>query len=368
MRPTSRTILFSAFIGVLFYSAQLLWWPETVDYFYTFHKATDTWWKGQAVYDTPYYGFFNAPWLILLLTPLQWMTYIGGQAALNTFSFFVILLGWRWFAKSATGYARPLSLAICLFNLHLFDLLLRGQIDGFVLLGTLGMLAGVQRKNPYILSMGWFFAAIRPTSIFLLWPYTLWLAYRGGYLKKALIIPIIVVGLSLIIFDPLWMWRWYEMIRFKGSPLPGYWLVSWWRAADTLHLPNILALIVSGIILAISLWALARYKPQPKTAFAFLILTSLLIMPYTLSYHYSVLMAIFIPLLLGWRLWLAMPLFLLTLTPVLRAFWGVEFSWLDIFFILFAWMAMLFYMKEKYQQNYSSLAFKPKTTLPAISL
>lgn len=360
MHHKAWTFILVALVGILFFAIQVIWWPIGVDYYYTFYPSLEGWSKGYAIYEAQYKTvFYNPPWLLWFITPALWMTFKGGQAALNTFSFFVVLLGWKWFSKSQQGYARPLSLAICIFNLHFFDLLYRAQIDAFVLLGVLFMLTALRRHNPYLLGIGWVLAAVKPTSILLIWPYTLWKAYQGGYWHKAFIVPAMVLVASWLIFDLGWIGRWLQVMR-SGGPGPGVWLISLWRIAESLQISSLFAFLIAGIILGATLWALIQFKPALKTTFAFLATTSLLITPYSLSYHYSVLMVGFIPLLLQWRLWLALPLFFLTLTPVLRAFWGVEMAWLDIGFILFAWISMIFYLRETYKQR--SIDFANKNT------
>lgn len=341
MTAKATRSLFFALLGIILFAMHYLYVPLGADYFYTFSPAAVAWQNGTPVFSPPYFGFFNAPWLLFALVPLQWLTLKGAEAGLTLITLAGIVSGWRLFARGYSGYAQAISLAIALANLHTFDLLQRGQIDVFVLFSVMMIYVGLKRNNPYWIGAGWLMSGVRPTSICLLLIFSAWVAYRRGYLLRALIIPAAGLIASLLIFDPGWIGRWYTMLTFNAPPQPGPWLVTWWHAASFLGLSPAVPALITIVLLAITVYVQLRCNPDLRTTAAFLIAASLCVVPYALSYHYIVLLVVCVPLVLNERLWLALPLFLLTLTPVLRFYFGTESSWIDIVFPLVLWLLLI---------------------------
>jgi hypothetical protein len=342
VRPKTSLLLIFAIVAIAFFAIQWRYFPPGVDYYFFFQPALRDWVAGNSIFNERY-EFYNAPWVLIFLRALMPLGDLGSEAALELLTFAVILQGWRLFGKSYSGYVQAWSLAIILFNLYYVDLLLRGQLDGFVLAGLLLMYLGLRDERPYLLGLGWALAVVRPSSIILVGLYSIWLAYQRGYLAKALLIPSATFALSLPLFGWTWYADWLHFLLRKNERQPVDWLVTWWRIAQYYDWPARIPTCISLLLLAVTGWALWRYRPDLKTAFGFLSAASLVVTPYALSYHFSILLVLFIPLLLQWRLWLALPLYLGTLLPLLRVPWGADTAWIDILFPLGVWALFLVY-------------------------
>lgn len=341
----------------LAFAVQYRWGPEGVDYKYYFHSASMRWVHGEDVYAAPY---FNPPWMLYIVTPLiELMGYWEAQAAIIMITVAALIRAWYKFTPVYDSYAAPLGLAFILLNLHLFDLFLRIQIDGFILLGILLIYSGLEYYKPYRLGLGWVLAFFRPTSIILLLPYALWLAYRQRILWRSMILPMAIFASSFIFFGQNWMQSAYAQFlgadRERAPQDFTVWHTTLWRIAQYYNLTPFIPLAITLVFLIITLMALRR-SLEMNFAFAFLSAASLIVTPYALSYHYSILLALFIPPLLCWRLWLFLPLYLLTLTPIVRVFWGPESAWIDIVFPLTVWSIFLYRIFVKPSELLSNTA------------
>jgi hypothetical protein len=348
MRPKPIPPMLFAIAGVVFFALHFLYFPTGVDYYFTFKPAFDAWMSGQPVFSPPYHGTSNAPWLLLFMIPLEWLTSKGAETALALLDISVIIAGWRLFSRNLfvwrrTHYAALFSLLFCLVNLHLFDLIFRVQIDVFILCSVMLLFVGIEHHNPYWIGVGWLMAGIRPTSFYLLLPFSLWMAYQHRIALRAVIVALVGFGASLLIFDPGWVGRWWTVIHVDPTQ-PGPWMVSLWHAAAMLQISPLVADGIAALVLIVTGWCLWRFRPNLRTTFALLVTASLVTTPYALSYHYSVLLVVFIPLLIAWRNWLMIPLYALTLTPLLRVPLGLDYAWLDILLPMLAWALILWKM------------------------
>lgn len=341
MSASSKTTLFIlTCLGLVFFGFHLHYWPLGVDYHDSFYPVTELWKSGIQPYKNDFL-FFNSPWLILFITPLTWLTQKGGQAALALITITTLIRGWKQAALGLKGYARPWSIAICLFNLHIFDLLWRGQIDAITLLGVLLAWDAIQQKNPYLLGIGWTIASVKPTSVLLFLLYTVYLAYTQKYLLRALVIPILTFLTSLPLFELDWPLR--LLNRISETEMQQAWMTTWWRAGSYLEISAVWSSLIALLILLITLWILYKHSLKPDTiTIGFLIVTSILIAPYALSYHYSVLMVIFLPPLLQKNILLIIPLYLLTYLPLVRLRYGPDVAWIDIVFPLVVWLCYVY--------------------------
>ena len=338
MSTKSTLILMAAGALLLSFALNLRFAPVGVDYLHHFDPAAERFWTGEPLYTA---GFFNAPWLVWLLTPFHALRLEGGNAALLMFSLAVMLTAWRQFSTPDAGLARPWALAIVIFNLHAFDFLLRVQIDGFILLGVLMMYRGMRSDAPGWLGLGWVLAAIRPTSMYLLFPFTLWRAYQRGFALRAFIVPALTLLLSFIIHGPDWPLDWFRFITTEESPQP-LWITTWWRMAEYLEWPLIIPAVITLASLAVTGWVFWQ-TDDLRTRFVYLVVASLVTTPYALSYHYAAMMLVFVPFILEKHLWLGIPLYALTLLPILRI-GGAEVAWVDVFLPFSVWVWLSFWI------------------------
>ncbi|HLA45182.1 MAG TPA: hypothetical protein VJZ27_17175, partial [Aggregatilineales bacterium] len=311
------------FLGV--FALHLFSGLDGVDFRYGFYDVMHEWLHEGVTYHTLAY---NPPWTWLFLLPFYLMQYHGAQAALMMFTLAVIIRGWWEFLPGKTGFAAPISLAMCIFNLHIFDLVLRTQLDGFILLGVILVFVGLRKDHAGWLGLGWVFAVVRVSTDFLTGFYSMYVAWRRGLFWRALLIPVGMFIASMFIFGYDWSYRLYVLLTEEKAPWEvKTWITTWWRAAEYLEISRIVPFMITVGIALITLWTM-RHEPDLRTAFAFMTVSTFLITPYALSYHYSTMMVVFVPYLVHWKLWMAVPLYLLTLVPVLRVIWGAEVAWL----------------------------------------
>ncbi len=343
-------LIFSV-VGIGIFYIFLFRFPEGIDFQNSFHPAASRWLEGWRPYTSPYdFPFYNAPWLLFMLTLLQGMGAKGASAGMVLISIAGMIAAARMFLqKEKPGVQRfsrfvaPLTLAVCLFNLHTFDLVFRSQVDVFVLLGVVLLYQGLRRQQPDMLGWGWILAAIRPTSVSLVLIYAVVVSLRGGYFWRSLRYPLLVFIISLFVFGIDWVWRYIVMIKTVGTPPPFIWITTLWHAAEVLQVSLIFPILIAAIVLILTIITVWRFSRAMSLhfIFAFLTVASLIIAPYALSYHYSVLMVIFVPLLLSWNVWLFIPIYLLTLTPILRLPFGAGYAWIDMVLPIAIWLFML---------------------------
>ncbi|MFP4322068.1 MAG: hypothetical protein ACLFTK_06415 [Anaerolineales bacterium] len=313
--------------------------PPGTDYYFSFYPAASNWLETGALYEVNHH---NPPWSLFILVLLRQMTFAGGQAALLLVTFVAILRIWYDFLPADAGIAGPLSLALSLFNLYVVDLLIRVQIDGLILVGLLFMLLALRHNQPELLGIGWLLAVLRPTSHYLFGLYSIWLAYRRGYLWRALWLPASMFGLSLLIFGN-WPLLLYEQLTTR-SPT-SVWRTSWLRIAEYLNISFLWAIAMMILFGLASWWVWVRYAAMvdERTRVAFLLAASLMTTPYAQSYHYSIIFPIFLTVLLPWRMWLALPLLLTsTFLVLVRVPFGAGVAWVDMSMPLIVWMALVF--------------------------
>jgi|GEM_PF-4471419 len=306
-----------------------------VDYVSHFLPAIERGHAGEPLYSR---GFFNPPWSLFAFEVFYHLGLIGAQAGIIIFTVATMFAAFRLYLMPDSGYAAPFALAFVFINLHMVDFVTRIQVEGFILLGVLFMYASIKSQNPYQMGFGWVLATIRPTSVLLLWPYTLWIVYQRGWrhLAQTMIIPLIAVTASFALYGN-WLEELYVYMTTRERP-PDIFVTAFWRAVSHFGFPTWSAIFLITPVLAITGWVLWN-RPQLdlKTKMIYLILASLLVTPYVTSYHYTIMMAMFIPMLLQVKLWWGIPLYALTITPVTRPFIEPFPAWFDMGFIILAW-------------------------------
>ncbi len=312
--------------------------PVGVDFYYQFWPIPRAWLlEGTPVYSFAGTGFFNPPWAVLLLLPFSLLPIRWGMVVLTLFSVGVLLLALRTFARRKVQGALLLFLALC--NLHTFDLLQRGQIDTFPLLGlTLAFLA-VRHHRPWLLSVALVVVSTKPVNVALpllvvLWPVRHWSARDHA---KWLAIPVLTILASFPLFGRDWPARWWA--NYQALPPSEAWQSTLWRGLQVFNLS--LWLGIAGILLAscFLVWE-ARRLTTSRSLVAVAQAVNLAITPYALASHYTLIQAVSLPEILARSRPLALALWALTFLPLLRLQMPPTYWWLDILFPLTAW-AML---------------------------
>ncbi len=349
LSPFYRGLALAALLLVVF-GVMGRFWPVGPDYFYTFRPLTAAFFAGETrLFDAGSPGYFNAPWAIFLIAPTLLLPLSYGQALISLVSMAGLLLAIHVFLRSA-GQPRSwvviAAIVLAAANLHTFDLVIRGNVDGFLLLGLgLGWL-GVVRRRPWLLGLGLWLLSIKPVNVFLPALVCLWATRRWRWPEK--VVYLAPLGLTVLVSLPIFGFDWpVRYLRFVSDNQPLVYLqTSLWRAFAFFNLPANLAGWAALPILAAFGLVFIRYAGTERREWllALAIATNLVISPYTLGSHYVLLAPVFVlaaarrPVLLG--------LWLLTLTPLVRAVWGFEWAWIDIFYPTALMLAMFVLVSE----------------------
>ena len=330
LRLASPTLLFLVVLCTIFF-VMARYWPPGPDYYFTFRPVTKSFFSGETqLYDSNSTGYFNAPWGILLIAPTLLLPPNYGQAVM-TITTLVGLLFSIHAINSIQGERRIsiLALVLAITNLHTFDLLIRGNIDGFILIGlALGWISVKQRK-PFLLGIGLWLLSVKPPNIILAAIVMIW--YTREWSRKDKLISIAPVCLtfllSLYFFAPDWPIRYLRFIVL--NPQLNYLQTSLWRAFDffglNLQISFWITLAAFVTFILIIVWS---NSAQGNRLLSLAITTNLAFSAYSLGSHFVLLAPVYVLITSHNRWFLAS--WLLTLTPLLRLVWGFEVAWIDL--------------------------------------
>ncbi|MBN1120077.1 MAG: hypothetical protein JXJ17_03275 [Anaerolineae bacterium] len=356
-KPETKTVSSKIILGFGLLVAAVVAWlmahylSNGVDYFCTFYPVTRSWLAGQTrLYDQASGSFGHLPWSVWLTIPFAVWPQLFGLSLLRVFSLASVTLAVVVFTRQ--GYRQAISLAFALFNLHTFDLLLRGQLDGYSVLGiVIGWLA-VKRHKPWLLAAGLIAMMIKPTvtlpaALFLLW--LAWKQWKVREVLAAMAPPSCVVVLSFIVYG-FWPTR-LQAVK-AASPRLDIWLSTIWRAQEILSLSPVIPWLITAIVIGTSIWAWHKAgslsnSDSTLARLMLVIATTFLVTPYALGYYYVVLLAIVLPVLIDWRLDLGLGIYALTFLPVLRHWVGPDNAWIDLLFVLVVYVGVILYILRK---------------------
>ncbi len=312
-------------VGLVFVLARVM--PLGPDYYYTQRPIAERFLRGQTrLYDGYSYGLYNAPWSIILIIPLTFLSVPLGQAVLTVMSLLGIILAVH--AVRETERLPVIFVVLAVVNLHTFDLIIRGNLDAFMLAGIGVSWLAFNRKNPWLLSLGFWLMSIKPVNVALAgllflfamrrWPFKDWL--------KASSLLLVSLVVSLVVNGPDWPLRYLN--TYKADPPYTFLIVTVWRAAGALHLPTALIAALCGIALAglgYAVWKVGLTQLTLSLALA----TNLIVTPYALGYHYILLIPAFLYVARRNRAW-ALLAYTATWTPLLRLRFGFSITWIDL--------------------------------------
>ncbi len=326
--PAGQAALALGTVGVLG-GLFVAFWPLGPDYYYTFRPVAQGCLKGVThLYDAQSVGFYDAPWTVALFLPSALLPLRYGQALVLVGSLVGILAAlWAWGA----GQVRPARAALALGTLHTLDLLLRGNVDGFLALGLgLGWL-GVRHRRAWLVGMGLWLLSVKPLNVLLaglfflraLWAWT----PRERWTALA------PVGLSLggSFFCAGWDWPLRYLHALRAQPPYVALQTSLWRGLVFWGMdPEMSQQINWGVFLAallvLGLW-IRKVGSEDPLELALVTAANLAFSPYTLGSHYVLLAPVFLvvtealpPLRWAWGL---------TWTPLLRLVGGTSWAWVD---------------------------------------
>lgn len=324
-------MLFCAVIaGLVIVMARV--WPIGPDYYFTFRPAAEKFLQGETrLYDQETLGFFNAPWLLLFFVPVTQFSLRVGQAMLTVGTLAMLL--------ATTGLVREehpfpaYAYVIALLNLHTFDLLIRGQVDGFSLLGVaLGWWA-IRQHRPWALSLAFWLMAIKPINI-LLTALLYLIAIRRWSRRdqiKALALPGLSLLISFLFLGADWPLRYVENYQ-AFSPPKAYLTLTLWRIARSIHFPFWPLIVLAAACVALALWLAWRVGLHQWTL-SIALATNLVFAQYATGNHYVNLIPAVLFLATRSRR-VATLAYLATFTPLLRLWFGVRIAPIDLLYPL----------------------------------
>lgn len=348
-----------ALAALLLVASFALWWPDGVDYYFTFRPVARSFLSGETrLYDEASLGFYNAPWTLLILVPLGLLSFSLGQAVLNTLSLSIIAS--TSFFLQAARRIPPLFVVLSMVNLHTVDVLFRGQVDALALFGVLLGWLGVRNHRPYVLSWGLWFIAIKPNNLLLVVAvYLLAVRYWDRRdLLRVVSIPAISFALSLLIVGPDWPLRYIENHRVYGPSR--YLSVTIWRALDQAGLLAELFWPVAALLVIAAL-VFAYRAGLTEHVLILALTTNLLVSPYVVGNHLIYLVPAYL-LIASRNRWLGVLIFLTTLTPLLRASGGPEWATVDLLYPLSLWLAGWYYIMRDPGKTAGAPAGEPNPT------
>lgn len=204
------------FVLVLFILFILLarYWVIATDYFFTFRPITESFIHGETqLYDSKSLGYFNLPWSIFVFLPTIFLPFRYGQSLLLVISLLGLLISIA--AVQGNNKFNFLVITLALANLHTFDQLIRGNIDGIVGMGIGLAWIGIKRKNSSLLSIGLWLMSIKPINIILTIPVFVRAVWHWSWRDKLLSVwPLAVtVALAFPIFGIDWPIRYIRFIN-----------------------------------------------------------------------------------------------------------------------------------------------------------
>jgi glycosyl transferase family 87 len=329
------------------------YWPDAVDYHYTFYPVSKLWLAGKTpLYDQASAGFFHPPWVIWVYSLFALWPYDVGRALLWVASVAMLVMGILVF--NSRKRIRPWLLVVALVNFHTFDLLYRGQIEAFTVLGVVLAWQAYKHRRPVLLGLGYVLLAMTPPNSIPVALFFVWLTWSEWARREwgiSLIPPFLMMAISLILHG-LWPLRWFSFMVTTTQPLnsgPGWWMVTIWRAASQLNVSMVIPWFIVLITLAVVIWAWQQsgdhtQSQQHLDQMLLVISATFVITSYSLSYRLMLLVAVVIPCLASWRPDVAGGLYILTLLPLLRIVVGTENSWIDIGFVIAVFVAVVVYV------------------------
>ena len=326
-----HTLKNTVFIILIFTAAVLVvgrLLPAGPDYFYTFRPSAELFFAGKTrLYDIEQYQFFLAPWAIFLIGITNLFPLNYGNAVLA-----VLTIGGQFLAIKAIApqdkQPSLLILVLAIVNLHTIDLILRGNVDGFLSIGLALGWMGVTKRKPLLAGLGLWLLAIKPVNVllvFLVLGCAMW-----KWSAKEKLLTAIPLGISILLSFPVFGFDW--PVRYihlmQANPPFDYLQTSLWRSFEFFGLGRGAAYGVCAIALAFTALVIIRSRVTNPGILSIAITTNIVFSPYTLGSHYTILAPVFVTVSKE-RIWLALSLWALTFTPLLRLIWGFDIAWID---------------------------------------
>ncbi|MEL6273140.1 MAG: hypothetical protein AAFR22_25265, partial [Chloroflexota bacterium] len=332
---TSRNLMILAISAVVFYIAHITLFPFFgSDYYNHFYLTAEAvFQEGAPLYggeNTSQYG--QPPWLLPILWVGLQLPLPVGQAFLTTLTLVSIILA----VQAVLNKTTELSLlyqAIAIFNLHTMDLVLRGNVDGFAVLGFAMVWWAYKRRMAWLIGIGFWFVSIKPIHFVLFGLAMLWGARAWTWREKLWIIAPVAVSyvISALFLGPLWGVRFVRYNAFEHE-LYDVFETSLWKVVDVIGLPGVTTpiLTITGFVLGIVF--IVTRTAITRNEIAVLLAMNVVFAPYVIGSHYVVLAPVLAWLMLRHRAFALLWFF--TLTPLLRTDGLFRNLWIDSFYAI----------------------------------
>lgn len=304
--------------------------PYGSDYYYHFRPLAEQWFNNQPhMYDGPAERLFYPPWSLFVILPIGLFSIKAGHAFLFLVSALSLILAVHLLSKIFPLPRYGWILAVV--NLHSFDLFIRGQIDGPILIGVVLGLWAVQQRRPFMLGIAFVLMTLKPPMNVLL-PCLLYLVSIRRWSRQELIRVFSLPLLTLIVSSLVLGFDW-PLVALQNAEGPvNYLSISLWRGAALLGLPG---WIVALPALVAAAWFIRIIFREGTTEYTVgLALTiNFTFTLYANGDHYILLIPAFLYVARrNWRL--AFLAYLTTWTPLLRLPLGYDAAVLDVFYPL----------------------------------
>jgi hypothetical protein len=251
--------------------------------FYTFADAA----QSTSPYDIA--GFFNLPWMLLIVAPFATLKGTIGFPLWNCLQITLLIAGLWMIQPNPRMILLALILCAPALGLHLNI----GQSDGLLVFAMgLGLL-GARTERPHLVGLAFIILGMKPQNVGFA-ALSLLLLLPGPLRIRALFLPLAVLIFSLVAW-PRWPLAWLMSLKTYGLATG---LITRWGVVPIWQLP--IAVRISGLGMGgASLWLSGNRWSPPKHALSLALLSSLLISPMVNPYS-LVLLTIVLQLQVTW--------------------------------------------------------------------
>ena len=300
------------------------------DYLTTFRLATQFVLDGNGteMYTAGSWGYYNAPWLMLVFLPLELLSRGDAVVVWNGTSLILLIISvylWRIHHPAPT-----IAVILALINPHTLDLFVRSQVEGLIVVAAVGGWLAVQQHRPIILGIAIAVIIVKPLNILLVLLTLLFAIKAWSWQEKLMVMtPTAFLGFaSMPIFGIDYPLRY---VRFGSEQRPTDTItITLWKAAEQIGIPSLIFIAIAAFLLMLFLYFMWKHT-HSVYSFALAITTMLVITTYANSNHYIMLIPVIL-LVAAFDLRLAVIAYIFTWTPLLRIWYGDDASWIDILY------------------------------------
>ncbi|XWX03811.1 glycosyltransferase family 87 protein [Aggregatilineales bacterium SYSU G02658] len=324
------SVLMALALILLLLGVVYTFFPITNDYYYYFRPVAENWLAGeQSMAGNDGRVLRYPPWtLLFVVLPMGLPDYRLGNALLTTSSLMFVGLSLSLLLRLFPAPRVALIFALC--TMFMAEMLFMGQLDAVTLLGMVTAWWALRHQQPWHLGLAFCLLGMKPVNVIPFGVVVL-MELRHWPLKAALqsfILPLGMIVLSTLIIGPSFFTTYLGQTGSAATDLA----ITIWLAADALGLPTAPFVLAGLTALGAALW-LAWREGLTERVGAIVMATTLSFTIYAHADYYVLLIPAY---LYVWkRNWgVALLIYSLTFTPLLRAPFGRDISWISVAFPL----------------------------------